>query len=1573
MPGRLTPGRWSSSGQSNGTTTPQSALTPLEGGLGGDDTGSRPLSKNHSTFSFTAGTPETPTRRGSTVGHTSSLSRSAGVTALLRPTNGAPAPGLPLPAGPHTPGSSPHHALGSNGPREWASGSEFAGVSEPSGLRGVTEGPSQTTPKMPELTTVSFIKEDSAAHSAKPLPSTAAMRAATSASPAETSATSGLGGEAAALSSSSPGRSLTLLERRTNRERSMMSISCLSGLNVETIQASMRDVSGGAAADPRHKAMPQSHGWSKSVASAALLGDYEAPRTSLPANSGEKAGSSSVAAVVAPTPAISAVRGLPAATPAYRGSGAAVCRRASVSPQRGADGTPLNNGSVASAPTPAAVQRTCSLGPAAPKTLDAIPGAIKVASYNILASRLASTDLYPHCPPSVLSEEYRVNLVKEEVRVVDPDILLMEEISVAVHEESLGPFLKATLGLEGHHAVITDRAGHPRCSTRPPTAGGTPSSKAPSSTRKKFDGLSLASLRGTSANAHTPMTPPSATSAGRGVGDVATFAVSEGRGDACLPPLVRTGSGVHPPSLCGSGVLSCPPPIRRKGSRSPQPHHVQPSLSSMGTTHTTVGVATASVTTPSHGDVMQRSHSASNFTSIAAAAMATAAGPAAQESSAEPPTTAATAQPTPPPATTPTDGTAAGCSENHRRIEMDGVAVYYRASRFRVLEVVPVHFNAIATTEDRLTPYEHQKLQVNSHNVALLTVLHDTHAPGMPHVYIIAAVHFIWQRINAQLWQAHQLLRVMEELKTRYSKCDVDLAALAMRRRSFGADSVLTQPPSLAETPLHHELGRPYKRRDPPLSAASARRASVSQHPPTAASDSTLEGSSLVHVGAFPSHLTAADRAFWRRESVVSTSTNAGGVIVTCLIGGDFNSDRSGPVMEYLRTGRVPDGAQVMDYWKSPAPSTPSCRRQTNAEATTTTPAPLDAAVNDGEGVKDGAATLEPLPALPVIVAHTPSPRQRGRDRRRGEAVPPRSRSTSATSFGSPPSPTQPSMQPRRQTQSPPQALGVDAAVLSAENQAAFLLQPSTPPRQRPSKLFNGRLREGSTAAALNAGGPRSREVTLLEDTQISVSVIAADAEGQAATIDTPLEDPYQVACMNNFRFGRGSASLMTSPVSATLAELTADRSGLECGSAPTVAVTPSARVMAAAAVTSARTRGRSQDSQSSLSQSSRRQKTFKSGSQTNNEFLFSGSGGSVSLHSRRRTSPEALRSNDSSALTDATPPGKPSSRSHSISEHESVLSNPFGANASAMRLPQHARTDVPAPQLSDASWGADQERKSSQSPPLPPHRSSHSSSSGRPRKPSPALLSPFSDSPADATGLVTPAKADRRVKPLPAFTAAAMADLGGGDGVFDSLIHPQLSQMDNCEAPPAPKAGAKRRSVKGAAHTMSGTSANGTSSTPPISPQAARPCPDVTGSTGTSPATLSLERVRSPAEDPHLSPASPASSASGSSHAAAWTAMVADPLPSKPAKGLIDDVAHAVRFSDAYAPYCHRHPTRVSAVNPSTNMEGRVLDHILYEDENVVCGAVLRLGEKQELPNARVPSDHYMIGALLIPIHELH
>ena len=76
----------------------------------------------------------------------------------------------------------------------------------------------------------------------------------------------------------------------------------------------------------------------------------------------------------------------------------------------------------------------------------------------------------------------------------------------------------------------------------------------------------------------------------------------------------------------------------------------------------------------------------------------------------------------------------------------------------------------------------------------------------------------------------------------------------------------------------------------------------------------------------------------------------------------------------------------------------------------------------------------------------------------------------------------------------------------------------------------------------------------------------------------------------------------------------------------------------------------------------------------------------------------------------------------------------------------------------------------------------------------------------------------------------------------------------------------------------------------------------------------------------------------------------------------------HGLNLRLAYDEYIVRHPNKVTAMNPSTNLEGKVIDHILYDHEALVCSMVGRLGDRAELPSGGVPSDHYPIAATFVP-----
>lgn len=99
--------------------------------------------------------------------------------------------------------------------------------------------------------------------------------------------------------------------------------------------------------------------------------------------------------------------------------------------------------------------------------------------------------------------------------------------------------------------------------------------------------------------------------------------------------------------------------------------------------------------------------------------------------------------------------------------DMDGVAIFFSNQRFDVLEVHPVYFNRIGAADPLLTSAEKKALLVKSHNVGLVLVLRDLWNPSW--VFVVGTSHLIW-RSEGQLWQLHQLIKVMEKLKLQYQQ-----------------------------------------------------------------------------------------------------------------------------------------------------------------------------------------------------------------------------------------------------------------------------------------------------------------------------------------------------------------------------------------------------------------------------------------------------------------------------------------------------------------------------------------------------------------------------------------------------------------------------------------------------------------------------------------------------------------------------------------------------------------------------------------------------------------------------------
>lgn len=97
-----------------------------------------------------------------------------------------------------------------------------------------------------------------------------------------------------------------------------------------------------------------------------------------------------------------------------------------------------------------------------------------------------------------------------------------------------------------------------------------------------------------------------------------------------------------------------------------------------------------------------------------------------------------------------------------------------------------------------------------------------------------------------------------------------------------------------------------------------------------------------------------------------------------------------------------------------------------------------------------------------------------------------------------------------------------------------------------------------------------------------------------------------------------------------------------------------------------------------------------------------------------------------------------------------------------------------------------------------------------------------------------------------------------------------------------------------------------------------------------------------------------------------------APPPPNLFADWIVNPRTHGLNLHDSYTHYCMRNPTKVTAVNPSFNKEGKVLDHILFEKECLICVAVGRLGSMEEIPTKTVPSDHYPLAATFVPVHHV-
>ncbi|CCW62378.1 unnamed protein product [Phytomonas sp. EM1] len=188
-----------------------------------------------------------------------------------------------------------------------------------------------------------------------------------------------------------------------------------------------------------------------------------------------------------------------------------------------------------------------------------------------------------------------------------------------------------------------------------------------------------------------------------------------------------------------------------------------------------------------------------------------------------------------------------------RRTEMEGVAIFYNRNRFKLLEKVPIQFNKVAAQDPDVTDSELKKLQMNTHNVALVCVLQDLTMPAQ--IYIVAAVHLLYQHIKFQLWQSHHLLNVMESLKFKYENYKEGV----QRKMPLCSSGIGLQP-------LSGDQGTPRYMSPPFFDSSLADTSSNERH-------------------------------------------------ITCLIAGDLNVDKSSPVFKYLLKSTVPASTPVLQSW----------------------------------------------------------------------------------------------------------------------------------------------------------------------------------------------------------------------------------------------------------------------------------------------------------------------------------------------------------------------------------------------------------------------------------------------------------------------------------------------------------------------------------------------------------------------------------------------------------------------------------------------------------------------------------
>ena len=105
-------------------------------------------------------------------------------------------------------------------------------------------------------------------------------------------------------------------------------------------------------------------------------------------------------------------------------------------------------------------------------------------------------------------------------------------------------------------------------------------------------------------------------------------------------------------------------------------------------------------------------------------------------------------------------------SSGETKSDIEGLAIFFKTSRFKLVEMTPLKFNAIAARDVSIPERDKGKVMPKSHNIALIGVLECFVTES---IVIAATTHASYTKPECQMYQARKLMMNLTSIKDMFS------------------------------------------------------------------------------------------------------------------------------------------------------------------------------------------------------------------------------------------------------------------------------------------------------------------------------------------------------------------------------------------------------------------------------------------------------------------------------------------------------------------------------------------------------------------------------------------------------------------------------------------------------------------------------------------------------------------------------------------------------------------------------------------------------------------------------------